>query len=120
MGVQYLPFYQVPPNIIPITSFFLMRELKGPGPIIMIAFLLLIVFAYLQYFSKNRAAYHLKKLHDHKLIAGITLVLISMILLYYLELYNIFPMNILRSIQYHRIIPEFLITAAVLVAALST
>jgi len=120
MGVQYLPFYQVPPNIISLTDFFFdAGNLKGPGPIIMTAFLLLIIFVYLQYISKNKDSYIMKKLHNHKLISGLILVLVFMILLYYMELFNIFPMNILRSIQYHRIIPEFLITAAVLVAALS-
>jgi hypothetical protein len=120
MGVQYLPFYQVPPNIISLKDFFFdAGNLKGPGPIIMIAFFLLIIFSYLHYFSKNKDSYIMKKLHNHELISGLTLVLMFMILFYYMELYNIFPMNILRSIQYHRIIPEFLITAAVLVAALS-
>jgi len=120
MGVQYLPFYQVAPNIISLKDFFFdAGNLKGPGPIIMIAFLLLIIFAYLQYFSKNKDSYLAKKMHNHELISGLVLVLVVMILLYYMELYNIFPMNILRSIQYHRIIPEFLITASVLVAALS-
>ena len=85
----------------------------------MIAFLLLIIFAYLQYFSKDKDSYVKKRLHNHELISGLILVLIVMILFYYMELFNIFPMNILRSIQYHRIIPEFLITAAVLVAAMS-
>ncbi|HYD03276.1 MAG TPA: hypothetical protein VEC16_03160 [Alphaproteobacteria bacterium] len=135
MGVSYLPFYQVPPNIIkPVNFFFDAGNLKGPGPVVMIVFLLLLIFGYLQYISKNKYRYNLKhhytldenpknrtvkKLHNHELITGITLVLFVMVLFYYLEAYNIFPMNILRSIQYHRIIPEFLITAAVLVAALS-
>ena len=120
MGVKYLPFYQVAPNIISLQDFFFdAGNLKGPGPIIMIAFFLLIIFAYLQYFSKNKNSYITKKMHNHELISGLILVLIVMVLLYYMELYNIFPMNILRSIQYHRIIPEFLITAAILVAALS-
>jgi hypothetical protein len=126
MGVKYLPFYQVPPNIISLKDFFFdIGNLKGPGPIIMIAVLLLIIFAYLQYIRKNKNknhsvnSYDKKKLHTHELIAGLAIVLLVMVLFYYLERYNIFPMNILRSIQYHRIIPEFLITAAVLVAALS-
>jgi hypothetical protein len=120
MGVSYLPFYQVPPNIISLKDFFFdAGNLKGPGPIIMIAALLLLIFGFIQYFSKSRKLYAGNKLHNHEIIAGVTLVLFVMILFYYLELYNIFPMNMLRSIQYHRIIPEFVITAAVLVAALS-
>jgi len=120
MGVKYLPFYQVAPNIISLKDFFFdAGNLKGPGPIIMIAVFLLIIFAYIQYFGKNKNSYITKKMHNHELISGLILVLFVMVLLYYMELYNIFPMNILRSIQYHRIIPEFLITASVLVAALS-
>ena len=117
MGVKYLPFYQVPPNIITLQDFFFNAgNLKGPGPIIMISFLLLLVLGYIHYVKKNN---YTRKLHDHELIVGITLVLFTMVLFYYMELYNIFPMNILRSIQYHRIIPEFVITAAVLVAVMS-
>ncbi|HLP79207.1 MAG TPA: hypothetical protein VK158_01095 [Acidobacteriota bacterium] len=133
MGIHYLPFYQVPPNIIsPLSFFFDAGNLKGPGPIIMIAFALLLVFAYIQYWSKSAAMHprlrtriidgheHVpKKLHTHQMIAGLTLVLFVMVLFYYMERYNIFPMNMLRSIQYHRIIPEFVITASILVAALS-
>jgi hypothetical protein len=117
MGVSYLPFYQVPPNIISLKDFFFdAGNLKGPGPIIMIAFLLLVVFTYLHYV---RGKNYSKQLHNYELITGLTLVLLCMVLFYYLEFYNVFPMNLLRSIQYHRIIPEFVITAAILVAALS-
>lgn len=116
MGIKYLPYYQVPPNIIKLTDFFFdAGNLKGPGPIIIIAFFLLIFLSVLGYRKKNKNV----KLHEHELIAGLTLVLATMVLFYYIELYNIFPMNVLRSIQYHRIIPEFIIVAAVLVAALS-
>ena len=118
MGLGYLPFYQVPPNIISLRDFFFdAGNLKGPGPIILIASLLLVVFTYMSY--RNRITHKLKKSHNHEMIAGLTIVLFMMVLFYYIEFYNIFPMNILRSIQYHRIIPEFIITAAVLVAALS-
>jgi len=121
MGVQYLPFYQVATNIISLKDFFFdAGNLKGPGPVIMIAFFLLIIFAYIHYFNnkKNQDKFH-KKLHEDLLITGLTLTLVIMVLFYYMELYNIFPMNFLRSIQYHRIIPEFLIIASILVAALS-
>jgi len=117
MGLKYLPFYQVGPNIISLVDFFFdAGNLKGPGPIIMISFFLLILFFIIQYVQKK---IDWKKLHQHELVTGITLVIFIMVLFYYLELYNIFPMNILSSIQYHRIIPEFIIISAVLVAALS-
>jgi hypothetical protein len=135
MGVTYLPFYQVPPNIITLKDFFFdAGNLKGPGPIIMIAFLLLIVFAIIDYRAWKRlrkktlsrpsidnvqGLARRQSIMQHELIAGFAFVLVVMVLFYYLELYNIFPMNLLRSIQYHRIIPEFIIAAAVLVAALS-
>ncbi|MBI2546785.1 hypothetical protein HYV81_06425 [Candidatus Woesearchaeota archaeon] len=125
MGMKYLPYYQVPFNIITLKDFFLdAANLKGPGPIIMIAFSLLVMFGvyqYLQHRSERYSNLYLKKVMvtNHELIAGMTLVLLMMVLFYYTELYNIFPMNLLRSIQYHRIIPEFIIAAAVLVAAMS-
>jgi len=110
MGVKYLPFQQVAPNIISLKDFFFdAGNLKGPGPIVMIAFFLLIFFA-----VTNR-----KRLIENELAGGLAFVLTMMVLFYYLEGLNIFPMNLLRSIQYHRIIPEFIITAAALVAALS-
>jgi len=131
MGVSYLPFYQVATNIISLKDFFFdAGNLKGPGPVIMIAFFLLLIFTYIHYISRSRNKgskthddtsnkTHDKKLHEDVMITGLTLTLFVMVLFYYMELYNIFPMNILRSIQYHRIIPEFVIIAAILVAALS-
>jgi hypothetical protein len=120
MGVQYLPYYQVPTNVISLVDFFFdAGNLKGPGPIIMIAFFLLLIFGYLHYLGRDRNKYRNRKLHNHVIITGLTLVLAVMVLFYYLELFNVFPMNILRGIQYHRIIPEFLITASILVAAMS-
>jgi hypothetical protein len=121
MGVKYLPFYQVPPNIITLKDFlFDAGNLKGPGPIIMIAFLLLIIFSLIEYSYRKQHKKRLGKMVvDHEIIRGVTLVLLVMVMFYYMERFNIFPMNMLRSIQYHRIIPEFIITAAVLVAALS-
>lgn len=114
MGVTYLPYYQVPTNIISLKDFFFdMGNLKGPGPIIMIASLLLISFALIE---RKRQE---KGLFRNRLISGMAFVLFMMVLFYYLELFSIFPMNLLRSIQYHRIIPEFIVTAAVLIAALS-
>ena len=117
MGVTYLPFYQIPFNIITLWDFlFDAGNLKGPGPIIMIALFLLITFAIIQWRNKKTPAK--SKLENHELIGGLAFVLFMMVLFYYLELYNLFPMNLLRSIQYHRIIPEFIIVAAALVAAL--
>lgn len=118
MGVTYLPFYQVPYNIISLKDFFFdAGNLKGPGPIIMIAAFLLAIFAVIEW--RTRRSPRGRMIRDHDLITGLTFALFLMVLFYYLELHNIFPMNFLRSIQYHRIIPEFVITAAALVAALS-
>lgn len=121
MGMKYLPYYQVPFNIITLQDFFLdAQNLKGPGPIIMISFFLLIFFFIVQYVKPTKYGNVIaKKMHNHELITGLAISLLTMVLFYYIELYNIFPMNFLRSIQYHRIIPEFVITGAVLVAALS-
>lgn len=124
MGIKYLPFYQVPPNIITLKDFFFdAGNLKGPGPIIMIGFFLLAFFAISE--LRNKTPYYGRTVHrlgikNHHIICGLTLALFMMVLFYYLEGWNIFPMNLLRSTQYHRIIPEFIITAAALVAALST
>jgi hypothetical protein len=142
MGIKYLPFYQVPPNIITLWDFFFdAGNLKGPGPIIMIAFLLILIFAAWDYWEKRHPsdkntgegerengqgrgkeavpAKRRSTILGHEMVAGLAFVLVVMVLFYYLELFNIFPMNFLRSIQYHRIIPEFIITAAALVAALA-
>lgn len=115
MGVTYLPFYQVEFNIITLKDFFFdMGNLKGPGPIIMIATALVFAFALFQ--SADRKGPRVLK---HDIVTGFAFVLFFMVLFYYIELFNLFPMNVLRSIQYHRIIPEFIVTAAVLIAALS-
>lgn len=125
MGVSYLPFYQVAPNIISLKDFlFDAGNLKGPGPVIIISLLLVIIFALIEWRTRRQARKSDKVekralLHNHELISGLVFVLLMMILFYYLELWNIFPMNLLRSIQYHRIIPEFIIVAATLIAALS-
>jgi len=120
MGLTYLPYYQVPPNILsPQQFFFDISNLKGPGPIIMIAFLLLIVYGLMQLFNKKTYYAAVQMLHKNILITGLVAVLLTMVAFYYFELFDIFPMNVLRSIQYHRIIPEFIIIAAVLIAALS-
>ncbi|HLC32381.1 MAG TPA: hypothetical protein VJJ82_00990 [Candidatus Nanoarchaeia archaeon] len=122
MGVKYLPFYQVLPNIITLKDFFFdAGNLKGPGPIIMIGFFLLIYFVISE--LRNKAAFKSADrlgVKNHHIIGGLTIVLFMMVLFYYLEGWNVFPMNLLRSTQYHRIVPEFIITAAALVAALST
>lgn len=161
MGVTYLPFYQVPPNIITLKDFFFdAGNLKGPGPIIMIAFFYLLFFGIAEYRewrsrtrhgrgAEGRASRNLshgagrgdargddRKNDDrmngdakngggkngilsHELIAGLAFILVVMVLFYYLEFLNLFPMNLLRSIQYHRIIPEFIVVAAALIAAIS-
>lgn len=125
MGVSYLPFYQVAPNIIdPLEFFFDIGNLKGPGPIIMIATLLLVIFAAIDLPIRKRnlgrtGKHRVRTVFNHELVVGLSAALFTMVLLYYLELYNIFPMNILRSIQYHRIIPEFVIVAAALIAVLA-
>lgn len=126
MGVKYLPFYQVPFNIISLKDFFFdAGNLKGPGPILMIAALFLVVFAILHRKQTNNLQSSSlnpnkkKTIFTHELVIGLTITLFVMILFYYTERYNIFPMNILSSIQYHRIIPEFIIVGAVLVACIS-
>ncbi len=118
MGVSYIPFYHVPFNVITLKDFFFdSGNLKGPGPIILIAMLLIIVAIYL---SNTKGHERLKiSFFSDPVSRGITMVLVAMVLFYYLEKYNLFPMNLLRSIQYHRIIPEFIVTAAALIASLS-
>ncbi len=118
MGVKYLPFYQVPFNVISLKAFFFdSANLKGPGPVVMIAFLLVAFFSFHAYKEGRRAGKRPE--WKNPLLLGLTIMLATMVGLYYLELYNVFPMNVLRSIQYHRMIPEFIITAAILVAGLS-
>lgn len=117
MGMKYLPFYQVGFNIIsPIDFLFDTSNLKGPGPIILVAVSILVLFAFWQWKDSVPRPYGLL---EHRMTAGLLLILMMMIAFYYFELYDIFPMNLLRSIQYHRIIPEFIIVAAMLVASLS-
>jgi hypothetical protein len=143
MGVKYLPFYQVPFNIISVKDFFFdAGNLKGPGPIILIATVLLIAFAIFHRTKQTRegrapsggqmpvhefprvtlqntqGVQNRKTVYSHSLVRGLVIILLFMILFYYAERYDIFPMNILSSIQYHRIIPEFVIIGAVLVACL--
>ncbi len=116
MGVKYLPYYQVPYNILKIENFlFDAGNLKGPGPIVMIALFFTALFVYYNWRDQLK-----ERLEDTYLTSTLMLVLITMVSFYYLEYYNVFPMNILRSVQYHRIIPEFIVTGAVLVAAMST
>ena len=113
MGVSYIPFYHVPFNVITPIDFFLdAGNLKGPGFAVIVAVISLIFFTI---FYKD----NLKKLFSNTLVTSTLVVLASMVLFYYLERYNIFPMNFLRSIQYHRIIPEFIVTASLFVATLS-
>jgi hypothetical protein len=121
MGVSYIPFYHVPFNVINIFDFMLdAGNLKGPSLIVMIAFLLVIIFGIWNWKQnkKEKIEKH-KKIFGNELISGLLFVLTMMVLFYYLEMFNIFPMNYLRSIQYHRIIPEFIIASAAFIAALS-
>ncbi|MDO8508207.1 MAG: hypothetical protein Q7S27_00820 [Nanoarchaeota archaeon] len=114
MGVSYIPFYHIPYNIITLTDFlFDAGNLKGPGLVIMVALFLVIVFGIYDLKNKN------KRLIKNEVVAGFILIVTVMVLFYYMERYNIFPMNFFRSIQYHRIIPEFIIAACVLIASLS-
>jgi hypothetical protein len=124
MGVKYLPFYHVPNNVITLKDFFFdYNNLKGPGPIVMLAFLFLIIFviakARERYEGKKRGVQR-KETIFHPLLRGFALTVFVMVMFYYMEAYNIFPMNFIRSVQYHRIIPEFIIASACLIAATST
>ena len=124
MGVKYLPFYHVPNNVITLQDFFFdYTNLKGPGPIVMLAFLFLICFAgvrlYDRYRSKLRGIQR-KETVFHPMLRGFALTVFIMVCFYYMEAYNIFPMNFIRSVQYHRIIPEFIIASACLIAATAT
>ncbi|MFW6282559.1 MAG: hypothetical protein ACOC1P_00700 [Minisyncoccales bacterium] len=117
MGVTYLPFFHVQYNIISIFDFFFDGgNLKGPGFIIMVAFSIVSLFALS---NRKEKIEKNKSITGHKIVAGFLAVLGFMVLFYYGEAYNIFPMNFLRSIQYHRIIPEFIIVSSVLIASMS-
>lgn len=127
MGVSYIPFYHVQYNVLPILTFlFDAGNLKGPGFIMFVTFFL-VGFFFVQdreLRKKNRTRYEEKKiakgtLWGNDIVRGFLFVLFFMVIFYYLEKVNVFPMNILRSIQYHRIIPEFVIAASVLAAAMS-
>lgn len=120
MGVSYLPYYQVPFNIIsPVDFFFDAGNLKGPGLVVMIAFALLIVFGTAEYHRrKHRGMREGEPTGGNAIARGLATVLVTMVLFYYLELFNIFPMNVFRHFQYHRIIPEFIIVACALIAVL--
>jgi adenosine/AMP kinase len=128
MGVKYLPLYHIQNNIITVKDFFFdYMNLKGPGPIVMLALLFLTVFTVYRLVKrgKERAEtpkreYRKPTLYENAIIRGFAVTLIVMVLFYYLELYNIFPMNIIRSIQYHRIVPEFIVASAALITAIST
>jgi|GEM_PF-2674811 len=154
MGIKYLPLYHVTFNIITLKEFlFDYNNLKGPGPIIGLALLFLIVFVTIDIFRRRKERKSIShesrqsnkqevrhnttlasnspadtsptfppriSLLRNTFIYGFAFILFIMILFYYFEYFNFFPMNLLRSIQYHRIIPEFIIAAACLIAALST
>jgi hypothetical protein len=116
MGVKYLPYYQVPFNIISFTDFMLdAANLRGPGFVIMIATVLFFMFTIYALRTRDE---RLPNIFKHPAAAGLSFVVAMMVLFYYASLWNVFPMNILRSIQYHRIIPEFIITAVALVAVM--
>lgn len=123
MGVKYLPFYHVPSNVITPQDFFLdYNNLKGPGPIIMLAFLFVIVFGGARLYERRKARERGARRDEsvfHPMLRGFMLTVLVMVLFYFMEAYNIFPMNFIRSVQYHRIIPEFIIAAGALIAATS-
>lgn len=120
MGVTYLPFYHVATNVISLKDFlFDAGNLKGPGPVVMIAFFLVILYGIYRWRHRAKSSRNKTNILGDEMILGLLLVLVMMVLFYYLELFNIFPMNVLRSIQYHRIIPEFIVVAAALIATLS-
>jgi hypothetical protein len=118
MGVSYIPQYHVPYNIItPLDFLFDAGNLKGPSFSVLVALSIAGIFAFIN--RKGRLDSITKKISDNRLASGLLFVLAVMIIFYYFELWNIFPMNILRSIQYHRIIPEFIIISALVVSSLS-
>lgn len=127
MGVKYIPFYHVEFNILPLYQFlFDAGNLDGPGFIILVAAVILLSFWLIErnLKRKNKSLFNKwrenkKTLMSNDLVRGFAFVLAIMVLFYYFERFNIFPMNIFRSVQYHRIIPEFVIAASVLVAAIS-
>jgi hypothetical protein len=122
LGVKYLPFYHVPSNVITMKDFFFdYSNLKGPGPIVMLAMLFLFVFTAVRLHDRYTEKRKPKvTMYENALIRGFALTIFVMVLFYYLETWNVFPMNFIRSVQYHRIIPEFIIASAALIAALST
>jgi hypothetical protein len=126
MGVKYLPAYHVPNNIITLKDFFFNPgDLKGPGPIVMLALFFLLLFTiYHIHDRRTKLAHHdlttKRSPFDHHLLLGFAVVIGVMVLFYYMELFDLFPMNLVRSVQYHRIIPEFIVASAVVIAALST
>lgn len=128
MGVTYLPYYQIPFNIInPIDFLFDAGNLKGPGPIVAIALFFGIYFGISAHKKRKKERKEgntkrttkRKDLFSHELLLGIFLVLVVMIALYYFERFRIFPMNLLQSTQYHRVIPEIIMIAAIFLAGLS-
>lgn len=117
MGVTYIPFYHVKHNVISLTDFiFDASNLKGPGFIVFSALLLVIYFSFA---NRKEGKEDSRSLFTNPVTAGMTFIVFVMILFYYAELYNIFPMNILRSVQYHRIIPEIVVNSCILIASMS-
>ncbi len=124
MGVSYLPFYHVMHNVLPVSEFFFsFGNLRGPGPIVLLAFILLFVLVALAVKrpKSNSTADSSTPLVVHYAMSfALSVVLVVMVVFYYFAALNIFPMNILSSVQYHRMIPEFMIISAALIASLYT
>lgn len=115
MGVKYIPFYHVQYNVITLKDFFFgSTNLKGPGPIVLAAIIMIIFFA-----LTDNKRFLKKDIFKNSIIRSLMFILFVMILFYYLEEFNIFPMNVLSGIQYHRIIPEIIIVSALVIASLS-
>src|SRR3989344_4492648 len=98
MGVKYLPFYQVPYNIITPQDFlFDALNLKGPGQVVLLALLLLVVLLAANAWKSKKTQRGdaddqasgespSRSLWENHLVRGIAVVLGMMITFYYLEL----------------------------------
>ena len=124
MGVTYLPYYQVPFNIISVKDFFFdAGNLKGPGPIVAVAAFFAIAFTIIAIRDRRRKRQETKTrrkdILGNELVFGLLAAITVMIALYYMELYRLFPMNLLQSTQYHRVIPEMVILSAAFIASVA-
>jgi len=119
MGVSYLPFYHIMHNVLPFKDFFFsFGNLRGPGPVVLLAFILLFVIVALAYAQSQNRRSSTPLVRNYAMIIGFSSVTIVMVSFYFMGAFNLFPMNILGSVQYHRMIPEFIILSAGLIASL--